>query len=185
MHSTLAAVSPFLNGWLIAVGFFGFIFLAFLSGLGRAIQSTRWPRTTGKVVESTVRESSGTDDSTTFAPMVRYTYVVEGKTLESKQVAIGAVSGSQSGAEAVVEKYPLGAEVTVYHHPKLHYLAVLEPGHWALPAVATAISGLVLYAMVAVWISKSLHPKQGPWDKSRAKAAAQRAALASPTPAAP
>jgi len=174
----IATITQFLNGWLVGAVFFLFIFLGFLSGLVRAIQSRGWPRTPGKVIESKVERSATSSESGSesyrYSPLVRYTYAVEGKTLESKQIAVGVISGSEAGAEAVVAKYPVNAQVTVYYHPGRPYLAVLEPGRFVLPLVAALVSGAVCYLVVATWTSKSLHPHKGPWDDARSRAAAAK-----------
>lgn len=98
-----------------------------------------------------------------FTPTVRYRYEIDGKPQESTQIAIGVVSGGQAAAEKICAKYPVSTEVPVFHHPRLHYLAVLEPGRFVLPLLATLLTGPVAYVIIGLWISKSVNPKTGPW----------------------
>lgn len=177
MPILLATMSQFLNGWLIGCAFLFVLFLGFLSGFVRALQSRNWPKTPGNVVESKVQRNSNprsSGDHTpnySYEPVVRYTYAVEGTMQESKQIAIGVLATSEESASKVTARYPLGASVTVHHHPKHHYLAVLEPGRFVVPLIATLISAAALYFMAAVWMSKSLHPMQDPSGKTHAAAA--------------
>jgi hypothetical protein len=167
----MSAITPFINVWLLGVGFFLLIFLGFFSGFVRALQSRRWPQTQGRVTESEVRESSRQDDdsshklSYSYEPRVCYSYTVDGKILESRQIAIGVVLGSKADAAKVIARYPVGARVTVYHHARKPYLAVLEPGGWLLPLLVTLVSGTVLGFVVMIWIHKSLRPNCEPWSR--------------------
>ena len=166
-HATLGS---FLNVWLIGVGFFLLIFFGFFSGFIRALQSRHWPQVQGRVTESKVVEHSRTDDSpsrrptVTYEPSVRYSYTVDGKALESRQIAIGVLQTSEADAARIIARYRAGSKVTVYHHAKLHYLAVLEPGRWLLPLMVTLISGSVLCFVVVIWVNKSLRPNADPWS---------------------
>jgi hypothetical protein len=171
MNPLFAAFSDFLNGWLLGTLFFGMIFGAFLSGALRGWQSRRWPATTGTVLESWVCEgegSSGDTPSTLYEPVVRYSYEVNGEKRESRQIAFLAVrSTSEAAAQKVVAKYPKGAKVTVYYHPKLPYLAVLEPGRWLGAFLCSIVTGVVFLGVGATWWGKSTHPapSQPLWHK--------------------
>ncbi|MDB6174011.1 MAG: hypothetical protein JWL59_3322 [Chthoniobacteraceae bacterium] len=163
MIPVLATYSDFLNGWLVATGFLFFIFLGFLSGTIRAIQSRSWPQVKGTVLESVVKERSQPSASgssrrdISYEPTVRYSYAVDDKPHESKQIATGVVIGSREAAETVCGKYPTNSEVTVFHHPRRHYLAFLEPGRFGLPLMATLLAGCAVCFIGGVWITKSLH----------------------------
>jgi hypothetical protein len=163
MNPVFAAFSDFLNGWLLGTLFFGLVFGTFLSGALRGLQSRLWPAASGTVVETFVRECERTSESSTsptllYEPVVRYTYEVNGEKRESRQIAFLVVLGSKEAAEKVIAKYPEGAKVTVYYHPKRPYLAVLEPGRWFGAFLCSIVAGAVFLGVGAVWWGKSTHP---------------------------
>jgi Protein of unknown function (DUF3592) len=161
-------ITPFLNLWLLGVGFLLLIFLGFLSGFVRAIQSKRWPQTQGQVTESKVVEHSTADPNhvtrrhIVYEPCVSYTYKVGNQAHSSRQIAMGVLQTSEADADKVIARYPVGAKVAVFHDPKRPELAVLEPGRWVLPLVATIIGGVALCFIVFIWINKSQHPNVDP-----------------------
>jgi Protein of unknown function (DUF3592) len=157
-------IAPFFNVWLLGVGFFLLIFFGFLSGFIRALQSKRWPQIQGQVTESKVVEHSTADHdhvsrrTTTYEPCVSYTYTVGNKSHTSRQIAMGVLQTSEADAAKVIARYPVSEKVTVFHDPKRHEIAVLEPGRWVLPLVATIIGGVVFCFIVFIWVNKSLKP---------------------------
>jgi hypothetical protein len=167
----LATVGQFINGWLAGTLFFLLIFFAFCSGFIRALQSRTWPTTKGRVLESKVEEnncrstSGSTRPDISYQPFVRYRYEVSGKTQESKQISIGVCASSRQYAEGIIAQYPVGAKVTVHHHPKLHYLAVLEPGGYIIPLVISLLTGAIFIFVAITWVKVSLHPTQRPWGQ--------------------
>jgi hypothetical protein len=172
MNPVLATLADFLNAWLLGTLFFGLIFGAFLSGALRGWQSRRWPATSGTVLESWVRECESTAASETtptllYEPVVRYTYAVNGQQRESRQIAFLVVRGSKEAAEKVVARYPEGATVPVYHHPRLPYLAVLEPGRWVGAFLLSIFAGAVFFGIGVHWWNKSTQPVAGKphWHK--------------------
>ena len=72
-----------------------------------------------------VRQGEGT---ASWWPKVRYTYQVDGTDFEADRIAMDGFLMSARNAEAVVSRYPVGAVVRVYHHPKKISFSVLEPG---------------------------------------------------------
>jgi hypothetical protein len=173
MNPVFAAFSDFLNGWLLGTLFFGLIFGAFLSGALRGWQSRHWPATGGTVEESFVRECERTSESSInptilYEPVVRYRYEVNGEKKESRQIGfLGVRSTSEAAAEKVIAKYPKEAKVTVYYHPKLPHLAVLEPGRWIGAFLCSIVTGAVFLGVGAIWWGKSTHPAAGKphWHK--------------------
>jgi hypothetical protein len=85
-------------------------------GMQQASQS--WVATTGVVVQSRVEVSGG--DTTTVSPRVIYQYQVGAQTYQSDQIKAGDrflrvnVSGD---AYNIVDRYPIGVNVTVYYNP--------------------------------------------------------------------
>lgn len=89
-------------------------------------------------------ERTRTQTQSVFAPLIRYRYVVAGKSYESARITIsdGVDSSDSRVAELVVAKYSLNSNAPVYHHPRDSSLAVLEPGV-SSGAVAETMIGLV------------------------------------------
>jgi len=99
----------------------------------RAAQA--WPTTTGVVLDSFVETATSYDstsnaETTSFTPRVTYEYEVNGQRYRSDRLKTsdgffraGLLPGS---AEAVVARYPAGAQVFVYYNPANPHEAVLE-----------------------------------------------------------
>lgn len=125
---------------LLCGGFFLVITLALSGGLiffslrskKKAGSSQGWPATNGKVIVSEVRESASTDDDGytrySYYPRVEFSYVVAGQSYSSKSISFGGVQGSSKTAKAeeTINKYPVGAPVTVYYNPQKPFEGVIE-----------------------------------------------------------
>lgn len=124
-------------------------------------EARRWPKTTGTVTSSgvhdfelarnrsrsSVRYTSGT--TTSYMPVVEYTYKVAGKSYTSRSVRLDTeVAGSRSYAEKLAARYPAGAVVRVYYDPKNPMRSALEIRSglaWGMLALAAALlAGAVL-----------------------------------------
>ncbi len=101
---------------------------------GKATES--WPSTTARILSSEVREDVETSrDSggmrrtkTTYRPALRYEYAIDGRTYQGYRIKADDYGGSASRAYNAVNRYPVGAEVTVYYDPADPGQAVLEQG---------------------------------------------------------
>ena len=133
------------------LGLFGLLFAAIaLWARSINLRACTWPKVRGNVVESFIE--GWTSDSGP-SPVVRYRYLVAGKTYESSQFSYHFVSGTLSYAEKVVRTYPVGSSVDVYYDPTDPNSAVLEPGKshgW----IWFFVGGL---AFVAIAITISFH----------------------------
>ncbi len=92
-------------------------------------QSTQtWQSTTGTVLMSSVQSSYSSRSHSTY-PVVVYQYEVNGQRYQSQRIKAGEqfinvrVIGQ---AETTVNRYPIGATVTVYYDPKNPAESVLE-----------------------------------------------------------
>lgn len=115
-----------------------------------ALESPRWPTTTGTVVESSV---VGVQRG--VRPQVRYLYEVDGRMVEGRNVSYARARGDRSEAHvrSVVDRFPEGAEVTVFVRPGSGSVAVLEPGADGYPlAGSLAAAAFWLAAAVLVWL---------------------------------
>jgi len=93
-------------------------------------ESQQWPTIAGAVVSSEVQRMSSTDsegDTTYYyQPKVEYSYSVMGTAYTGKRLTFAAQGSSQKSAQAVVQRYPVGATVTVHYNPQKPAEAVLE-----------------------------------------------------------
>ena len=135
MSSMTGVILGALCGVVFILGFIGVgIFLIYRSvqSRKRAEASQGWPSTVGQISEARVAHSVHTDtdgdSSDSYTPYVTYTYQVAGQEYTGRDVTFGFKQGysNASKAQAVVGKYPLGAQVSVYYDPADPQKAVLE-----------------------------------------------------------
>jgi hypothetical protein len=89
--------------------------------------SLSWVQTTGVVVTSRVEVSGG--ETTSVSPRVIYQYAVGAQTYQSDQIRAGdhVFKISSSGdAYTTIDRYPVGAQVTVFYNPANPAQACLE-----------------------------------------------------------
>ena len=89
--------------------------------------SQHWRQTTGVVVKSRVEVSGG--ETTSVTPKIVYEFDVAGRRYRSEQIRAGDryFSIRSSGdAYDVVDRYPVGAQVTVFYDPNDPTQAALE-----------------------------------------------------------
>jgi hypothetical protein len=114
-------------GWFLVGG--GIVAVLFpVVTWNRVRASRRWPHVQGRIIESRLdRESRSGKGGYTYAPRIRYSYVVDGREHESSQINFwGVVGGSQGVAERTTRRYPEGAGVAVYYNPQDSHEAVLD-----------------------------------------------------------
>ena len=69
------------------------------SGIAQGMSSKGWPTVRGSVRSFKVMESRGRYGSTTYQPLIRYSYKVDGKTYQGREISSG--QGSSSSVEKV------------------------------------------------------------------------------------
>ncbi|HUI97865.1 MAG TPA: DUF3592 domain-containing protein [Xanthobacteraceae bacterium] len=119
--------------------------LGILHWLAKAFTMSRWP-----TVKGTITSSWDVLDG----ERIKYAYAVGGRRYVGHMVALsgGGASTFDATPQELVEKYPPGAEVTVYYNPTHCATAVLEPrsmknaGISILFTVAFASFGLLFLA---------------------------------------
>jgi len=98
-----------------------------------ALRSKSWPQATGKVKVSEVGSSSGSISSggsaVRYKANIIYEYEVQGAKHIGDRVTV-ADHASTSGAKhhRIAQRYPLGADITVYYNPNNPDESLLEPG---------------------------------------------------------
>lgn len=110
----------------------------------RAAQN--WHQTRGKITRSEVRARKKRDidnrEKTVSEPRVAYDYTVNGKHFNAERISLAEII-AESEIEPVLQRYPVGAEVTVYYNPANPGEAVLER---ALPAdFGKGLGGVFLF----------------------------------------
>jgi hypothetical protein len=121
------------KGQFIVHGFFSIFFVV---GIGiliyggylfiKAAQSCSWPSTDGVI--KTSRELCGGRRGNSYSAEITYEYFVNENRFTGNKKQIIEVGGIRSGAEAYLEKYPVGKNVKVYYSPADSTNSVLEPG---------------------------------------------------------
>lgn len=97
-----------------------------------ASAARRWRTAPGKVIETGISSQSGHTSSggyVYFAPWIRYSYTAAGSERTGERLRFGDVTTrTRGGAETIVGRYPVGAEIKVHFDPDAPDQSVLEPG---------------------------------------------------------
>lgn len=120
---------------LAVVAFAAWIFLRTLWEAFDALESRKWPTTSGVIV-------AGSEGDRLYRAKVAYRFTVAGQEITGDRTCFGAVQ--RAGA-----KCQPGAAVTVFYNPDKPREAVLEPGVKG-PLIAIITIEMVLLALV-IW----------------------------------
>jgi hypothetical protein len=133
--------------WVFA-DIFGLLTLGCAQGifhwLRKAWTMSHWPTATGTIISSW---------DVLDGEKLRYAYVVNGHRYVGHAVVVSAGGPSTMDAtpQELVEKYPPGAEVTVYYNPKHCSTAVLEPRSMKNALMAAIMTvGFGMFALLLV-----------------------------------
>ncbi len=130
-----------------------------LSRRGRAVRT--WTRMVGRVVESRVEEVPGDPEQggSQWRLALRYAYEARGERRLSDQVWIGsrAIGPSQDRTEPQrwVDRFPAGAEVTVWVDPADPGEAVIVPEQPRAQVAALLAVGLLLAVAGSLLLARS------------------------------
>jgi len=108
----------------------------------KVAQVKSWSSTVGTVTLSTIDAHKSDGRNSIQYPIVRYSYQVMGREYEANKIMPGPEVGG-SGAQKVIDCYPVGAQVMVYYDPSNPSDAVLEtkaPAQWAMWLVMVIIN---------------------------------------------
>jgi hypothetical protein len=124
----------------------------------KARAALAWPTVRGEVQSSQVREHSSYDSddnstSTSYEPVVQYTYAIMGQPFESGKIAYGATSFGRKQAEQVAARYPAGSTVQVRYNPEKPSEAVLETRATGMNVFLIVGVAFLVIAALAVCIS--------------------------------
>lgn len=120
------------------------------------VQAQSWPTTDGRVLEVARRQETDSDGGTTYRPLVRYRYTVDGHEYENDRPQLTTVSSSATTpTDSVLARYRVKQTVTVHYDPG-------DPAHSTLevvfPAMAVGLPGFLMVFMLvgAVLVASSL-----------------------------
>ena len=123
---------------IVPLCFGGFFFLAgaillffTLRTRKKSNASMSWPSATGQISAASVRKNSSTDEDgyvdITYSPIVEYDYWVNGQVYKGHRIHFGITPSPRPGAaQAEVDRFPVGRQVTVFYNPEKPGEAVLE-----------------------------------------------------------
>lgn len=121
------------------------------------VASRSWPTAPGEVQKSGIEELPG-EDAVTYIPIIDYRYVVNGKGYVGRRVLFGGLAiPTRGNAQEVVDRYPVGQQVTVMYDPANPAESTLEPGASAgsVSFLATGIFCLVTgagFVVMGMWL---------------------------------
>jgi len=152
---------------LLTIPFFVFLILFSLAWLAlsvfvmrRSLGSRSWPRTVGTVVATEVKRTLTGDipvNSVSYEPRVKYTYSVRGQQYERDKLTAAVTPGIRepAGAAAIVAKYPVGHQVTVFYNPADPGDAVLvaggSSGNWYFVLFGCALLVASVLGLISQW----------------------------------
>jgi hypothetical protein len=137
------SVSATIGGWLVALGSIGT--LSALLMKKHAQKQHYWPTVAGEIVESRVDFTGEW-----FEPFIEYTYKYRERVFRnSKECSFLVAVNWRGPAQRWVDRYPVGAKVTVFVDPGNPHSAVLETGSDKkfLPLALT-----IAFAVIAVGV---------------------------------
>jgi hypothetical protein len=101
----------------------------------KAKAAEKWPVVAGSIVATRVDQQVRTEHSqgrtyqrTSYAPIVQYTYQVNGQAFQGARIALGgSMSYDYNTAQSIANRYQPGQPTTVHYDPANPAEAVLEP----------------------------------------------------------
>lgn len=150
-----------MKSWIIAALFLGFGALALWGAFrvsGDIKRGRSWPTTQGKVLERRVGEPMGTSRGRSFIPVVKYTYVVDGKEYTNDQVyLIKRSGGMHDKMQKLVDSFP--DPVPVHYNPKnpaeSYLISNPTSTSWLLVGFGALALLLGLGQLLIIWSKKS------------------------------
>lgn len=143
LRTVLSTLSLFVG----VVGLFGAVYFRRISR-----RSQKWPTTEGVVTASKVAEMPRIRYVPPYQARVSYRYSVGKRRYISTALNFdGGGYFSRSEAQRVVDRYPVGKQITVYYNPGDPTVAVLEPGGGGDSFTLSAGIG-VLGLVMGLWV---------------------------------
>ena len=153
----------FFSGLIIFLFWFGYKTAdIFLKALKLSISSKKWQTVEGFIITARVVRSPSYDNGVTHTPVLKYSYIVDGKEYTSNKLSPASFTDIleviHSAGTNWLRQYPEKESVTVYYNPEEPEKAILEPGINSiifLPLIVTVICGsliCLLYITLGMFI---------------------------------
>ncbi len=154
------------GGCLIAFGFAFFAagciagYFTLILPLYQSYQSQSWIAHPAEITASRV-DVSHDDDGTTYRPEVHFHYELDGQAFDGTKWSFSVWSASQSWAEAVIKRYPVGSQQTCYYNPNAPSEAVLDRSlNWVdfaglFTLIFVIVGGGIMYAGICMLRTES------------------------------
>ena len=94
----------------------------------KGYSSTKWPTTTGIVLDSSLRKSYSRGVGFQYSPQIRYQYSINNMQYIGDHVSYPPRRSSKTWAESIIKKYNLGSKATVHYNPQNPSISCLESG---------------------------------------------------------
>lgn len=157
-------MSHFIDLWAAAAMLCGLGYIAWVYFRQSMVRRSRsWPTTTGTVVRSELNRSTSLTGPSrtpnrTFGARIEYNYMVGTRVYRGTTISVGGTfdTSSNDRAQEWLDKYPLGATVTVSYDPTHPEICCLEHSHEAalfgylIGAVFALLGLLVLLDVIPV-----------------------------------
>ncbi len=117
--------------------------LFYLYDLVSAYATLKWPTVIGQIVQSSIRVVK--DKGTAYCPDISWTYHVEGRIYSGSN---DPFCESNAHAQAVVAKFPVGANVAISYSPQDASVSTIEPGMPKLPIMLLIIGVVFIIASI-------------------------------------
>ncbi len=153
--------------WFVAAAFLALGAVLLVTGLRQASRARRvrsWTRTVGRVLEARLEEQRGPEEQgfPQWRLVIRYAYEAHGEPRVSNQLWIGSrgvgPSRDRDAQQRWADRFPAGAEVTVWFDPADPRQAVLVPEVPRGQVGGLVAVGLVLLAAGGYGLARSLGP---------------------------
>ena len=145
---------------LIALPVVVLLVVAVLAKVLEARQASTWSTASGRIVTSETKSerhsSAGEATTVKTMPLVEYEFSVGGQTWRGNRISIGEDTGG-ANTEATLQRYPIGAVVSVYYDPGNPKKSVLErdipkgfaKGLLAILAFLAVVAGVIYWLATA------------------------------------
>src|SRR3954468_13282652 len=136
----------YLGIFVALVGLVGALWagLAWRRARGLVEAAQRWLDAPGKVLAAGAELRGGgatTARNAYYVPLIRYTYVVNGREREGSRLRFGLTTArTRGGAKKMLASYPVGAAIQVRYDPENPDQSVLEPGRTSSNLLIAAIA---------------------------------------------
>lgn len=124
-------------------------------------ESRSWPTVPGEIVESRLKEDTD-PDSIRWSPQLSFRYEVGARSLTSSRIAASLFYEGREGAQAIVDRYPVGRQVEVHYDPAAPEVAVLETGTSPTASIFRFVAySLFLPLPIVILVASFLVAKRG------------------------